>query len=88
MSETGGNADRTFAQFAKAVESSVTEFAERKGYNGPLPDAAVHLETLGIARQHGLGEIYYKWREFQKTPKRVILEKIAGWCFVLWRETR
>jgi len=44
------------------------------------------MTLLGIAAPHGIGEIIYKCAEFLKTPRKVLLVKIAGWAFILWRD--
>jgi hypothetical protein len=81
----------SFAAFSKAVEDSITAHAKRKNYtdNGPdgLNKMLVVMNALGLHEHHAIGEIIYKAGEYLKTPRRVLLEKIAGWAFVLWRET-
>ena len=42
------------------------------------------LTTLGVTQAHAVGEIGPKLLEFQRTPRRVIAEKIAGWAWRLW----
>jgi len=44
---------------------------------------------LGIHDAHGIGEIIYKASEYLKAPtetRKLLLTKIAGWAFILWRE--
>lgn len=81
---------RTFDEFASNVHSSVTEHAKRKNYtDGGADDPNKLLKVLGlleIGSAHGIGEIVYKCAEYLRGPRQVILEKIAGWAFVLWRE--
>ncbi len=81
----------SFKAFAAAVEDSITAHAKRKNYTDNGPDGENKMLTvmnaLGIHQHHAIGEIIYKAGEFLKTPRRVLLEKIAGWAFVLWRET-
>jgi hypothetical protein len=81
----------SFDAFAAAVKSSVDSHAKRKNYTDNGPDGNNKMLTvmnaLGIHQHHAIGEIIYKAGEFLKTPRRVLLEKIAGWSFVLWRET-
>lgn len=82
---------RTFQDFAEAVRSSVEEHAERKGYkpggaSAVTADVREIVRGLGIEKQHAVAEIIYKLVEFLHTPKRVLLEKVAGWSFIQWRE--
>lgn len=74
----------------QAVRDSVEKHAQRKGYTtGTVNDKNQLLEIdklLGIGQQHAIGEIVYKAAEFLKTPRAVLLEKIAGWCWVVWRQ--
>jgi hypothetical protein len=81
---------KSFDIFMENVRSSVGEHAERKGYSHGGPDGGNQLlqvdELLGIRVAHGIGEIVYKSAEYLRTPRRVLLEKIAGWAFCLWRE--
>lgn len=78
--------ERSFDAFMANVRSSLDEHAKRKNYAalGRLELADV-THSLGIGRQHGVGEIIYKAAEYSLTPRRVILEKIAGWAFKLWQ---
>jgi len=67
--------DKTFAAFAAAVRASCEEHAQRKNYTNSNVDGDC------------IAEIVTKAIEYLKTPRRVLLEKIAGWAFILWRET-
>jgi hypothetical protein len=85
--------EKTFDAFTKAVRDSVEGHAKRKNYTNEGADGANQLlkvcALLGIHEQHSIGEIIYKAAEYLKAPaptKRILLEKIAGWAFVLWRE--
>ncbi len=64
--------------------------AKRKNYTKNDADGDNQLASvmtlLGIAAPHGIGEIIYKCAEFLKTPRKVLLVKIAGWAFILWRD--
>jgi hypothetical protein len=84
---------RTFDEFAKAVRSSCETHAQRKNYTSEGIDGKNQLlvvcKTLGIHDHHAIGEIIYKATEYLKAPtktRKILLEKIAGWSFVLWRE--
>jgi len=74
--------------FFNGVRSSCTEHAKRKGYTNGGADAGnvagPFLDTLGVTQGHAVGEIALKLLEFQRTPRRVIAEKIAGWSWRLW----
>jgi hypothetical protein len=86
--------DDKFEEFTKAVRDSVEQHALRKNYtvndaNGSnqLADICKRLE---IHEEHGVGEIIYKAAEFLKAPKetkKLLCTKIAGWAFVLYRNT-
>ena len=85
--------EKTFDAFSAAVRDSVENHARRKNYTtGGADDKNQLLEVctiLGIHDQHSIGEIIYKAVEYLKAPpqtKKVLLEKIAGWAFVLWRQ--
>lgn len=85
--------EKTFEAFTKAVRDSVENHARRKNYTTEGADGDNQLlkvcTLLGIHEQHSIGEIIYKAVEYLKAPqatKKVLLEKIAGWSFVLWRE--
>ncbi|MCU1305208.1 MAG: hypothetical protein JWQ87_5492 [Candidatus Sulfotelmatobacter sp.] len=84
---------KTFVEFSAAVKDSVEGHAKRKNYTtGGADDENQLLKVctmLGIHDAHGIGEIIYKAVEYLKAPqatKKILLEKIAGWSFVLWRE--
>lgn len=86
-------ADKTFDAFTAAVRDSVENHARRKNYTqGGADDDNQLLKVctiLGIHEQHSIGEIIYKAVEYLKAPhatKKILLEKIAGWAFILWRE--
>ena len=74
--------------FFQGVRSSCTEHAKRKGYTNDGADAGnvagPFLDTLGVTQGHAVGEIALKLLEFQRAPRRVIAEKIAGWAWRLW----
>lgn len=82
----------TLDAFFAAVRSSVDGHAKRKNYSDNGPDGENKLLNvvvlLGIHQHHAIGEIIYKCAEYLRTPRRVLLEKVAGWAFVLWRETK
>jgi hypothetical protein len=81
---------RTFEEFSKQVRESVDQQAKRKGYTEKNIDEenklAAITKLMGIQAQHGAGEIVYKITEYLKNPREVLLIKIAGWCYILWRE--
>lgn len=84
---------KTFAEFTEAVKDSCEGHAKRKNYTTEGVDGNNQLlnvcTMLGIHDQHGIGEIIYKAVEYLKAPpatKKILLEKVAGWAFVLWRE--
>lgn len=74
----------------QAVRESCEKHAQRKGYTSGHIDGPnqllVVVTALGIHQHHAIGEIIYKAAEFLKTPRRVLLEKIAGWAWTIWRE--
>ena len=80
----------SFDTFMNAVRDSVDGHAKRKNYTDAGPDGENKLllvmRTMDIHTPHAIGEIVYKCAEYLRTPRRVILEKIAGWAFVVWRE--
>lgn len=93
MSAEQKTAGKTFADFSSAVRGSVEQHAQRKNYTtGGADDGNQLLQVcsiLGIHEPHAIGEIIYKSAEYLKAPtatKKVLLEKMAGWCFCLWRE--
>jgi hypothetical protein len=86
-----GERDNSFAAFMKAVESSVDGHAKRKGYTDNDPDGqnklALAMQQLGIHEAHCIGEIVYKCAEWLKSPRRVLMEKVAGWSWLVWKQT-
>lgn len=85
--------EKTFDAFTKAVRDSIESHAQRKNYTNEGADGDNQLlkvcTLLGIHEQHSIGEIIYKAAEYLKAPKetkKILLEKMAGWCFCLWRE--
>ena len=83
--------DKTFAVFMKRVQESLEVHAARKGYSkgavdepNPLYEGEI---AIGSEPGHSVGEIRYKAAEYMEEPREVLLEKIAGWCFLLWRHT-
>jgi hypothetical protein len=93
MSAAPVTAGKSFQDFTNAVKESVEAHARRKNYTqGGADDNNQLLQIctmLGIHEHHAIGEIIYKAVEYLKAPlstKRVLLEKVAGWAFVLWRE--
>lgn len=81
--------DNSFESFSKAVKDSVENHAQRKGYRTSdvdgINELADFMHSQGLGQSHGISEIIYKVLEFKKTPRRVLLEKVAGWSFVLWQ---
>ena len=81
---------RTFEEYAALVLDSCESQAKRKGYTdndiGGDNKLAQVTAILGIGRAHGIGEIIYKAVEYLKNPREVLLIKISGWCFILWRD--
>lgn len=82
----------SFEAFAEAVRFSVEDAAKRKNYtkNGiDGPNQALEVtKALGLHAPHAVCEIVYKLIEYLGTPRRVLLEKVSGWAFILWRETK
>jgi hypothetical protein len=80
---------RTFEKFSDLVRDSVDGQAKRKNYTQNGVDGPNQLSDVGnllqFEPQHGIGEIVYKSAEYLKNPREVLLIKIAGWCFILWR---
>lgn len=69
------------------VRASCEQHAERKGYKDVGEDRDVLGEAtalFGIGAPHAIGEILAKLLEFQRTPRRVLAEKVAGWAWRLW----
>jgi hypothetical protein len=81
---------RTFEQFVEAVRDSCESHAKRKNYTTEGIDGENQLlricALLNIDKQHGIGEIIYKCAEYLTNPREVLLIKIAGWAYILWRE--
>lgn len=81
---------RTFEEFSKLVRDSVDGQAKRKGYteNGVEGEnkLAEISRLLGITAAHGIGEIVYKAAEYLKNPREVLLIKISGWAYILWKD--
>lgn len=80
---------RTFEQFMQAVRDSCEAYAQKKGYTVEDVNGSNQLlditRALGINNQHGIAEIIYKCVEFLKEPREVLLVKIAGWSYILWK---
>lgn len=81
--------DNSYEAYSKAVRNSVEEHAQRKGYrttavNGSN-EIADFMHSQGLGQVHGISEIIYKALEFKRAPRRVLLEKISGWAFILWQ---
>jgi len=81
----------SFEAFAAAVRESVDGHAKRKGYtkndaDGPN-DLCEMAELLGVEPHHAIGEIVYKCKEYLINPREVLLVKIAGWAYILWRRS-
>lgn len=82
--------DKSLQSFLAQIKDSVENHAKRKNYTKNDADGENQLAgimtMLGIGVPHAIGEIIYKCAEFLKTPRKVLLVKIAGWAFILWRE--
>lgn len=80
---------RSFDRFIELVRDSVEAQAAKKGYSDGGADGPNQLlaitQIMGINRQHAIAEIVYKCVEFLKNPREVLLIKISGWSFILWR---
>jgi hypothetical protein len=80
---------RTFEEFSKQVKDSCESHAQRKGYTTSDVDGENQLlrvaVALGIHDQHSIGEIVYKCAEYLKAPRDVLLIKIAGWAYIVWK---
>jgi hypothetical protein len=82
--------ERTFERFVQNVQDSLGKHAKRKGYaesediNGAQPAMESRI-ALRLEPQYCLGEMVSKMREYQCEPKAVLLEKMAGLLFLLWR---
>lgn len=76
-------------EFLEAVRDSVESHAKRKNYTDHGADGENKLVTImaamGIGVPHGIGEIVYKCTEYLRNPREVLLVKIAGWAFIIWR---
>lgn len=85
-----GQMEKTFDIFAREVRESCELHAKRKGYTEKGIDdenrLATIMQLLGIQVPHGIGEILYKTVEYLKNPREILLIKISGWCYILWRE--
>jgi hypothetical protein len=83
--------DNSLDGFFAAIRDSVDNHAKRKNYTDNDPDGqnklAESMKMLGLHIPHCLGEIIYKVAEYHKTPRRVLMEKVAGWAWLVWRET-
>lgn len=84
---------RTFEDFCQQVKDSCEKHAQRKGYTTSAIDGENQLlkvcVALGIHDDHAIGEILYKLIEYRNAPeavKPVLLEKVAGWAWTMWRE--
>lgn len=79
----------SFEVFIKNVKDSLEGHAKRKGYhNGEVNGENKLAEAsrkFGFSPDHELGEILYKLAEFKAAPRRVLMEKIAAWAYLLWR---
>lgn len=82
----------SFEAFTSRVKASVEDHARRKNYtDGGANEGNKMIAVmvmLGIHAPHSIGEIIYKCAEYMKAPRRVLLEKVAGWAYCLWRETK
>ena len=80
---------RNFDSFMSLVRDSVDGQAARKGYtaNGADGDNALYRFTkeIGVSDGHSIGEMIYKLVEYVKEPREVILIKVAGWSFLMWK---
>lgn len=78
--------------FFSRVRYSCTEKAVSKGYTNGGPDEGdvlgVILRKMGVSQAHGIGEIVTKLVEFNVAPRRVLMEKIAGWAWCVWKDTQ
>lgn len=88
----GKDTGKSFEVFAESVRDSCDGQARRKGYtqndvNGPNQLSEVG-RLLNFEPQHGIGEIVYKCAEYLRNPREVLLIKIAGWAYILWREIK
>ena len=78
-----------FQKFVAEVEDTLSGHAKRKGYSEGSPNGPNQLaeftKHIGALPGHVIGEIVYKATEWMKSPRKVLLVKIAAWAFVLWR---
>lgn len=83
---------QSFEAFARGIKESVEGQAQRKGYRTTTIDGdnqlADFMHSQGLGQPHGISEIIYKALEFKRAPRRVLLEKIAGWAFILWQRCK
>jgi len=79
-------------EFLALVKESVDAKAREKNYTQTDADGKNQLIEVGtllsFEPQHGIGEIVYKCAEYLKNPREVLLIKIAGWAYILWRRGR
>jgi len=78
--------------FLAEVKDSCTNHAARKGYTANAGKdsgdvLAGMLSAIGVTKDHALGEIIAKVVEYKRAPRRVLLTKIAGWCWLAWKDT-
>lgn len=81
--------ERTLDGFFALVRDSVEGQAKRKGYtdndiDGPNKLADI-TKLIGIQTAHGVGECIYKLVEYLKNPREVLLVKVGGWMYILWK---
>jgi len=81
-----------FDSFAAAVRDTLNKHAERKNYTDNGADGPNKLcnvmQELGIHEAHCIGEIIYKCAEWLRAPRKVLMEKVAGWAFLVWKATK
>ncbi len=81
---------RTFEQFAKEIKDSCESHAHRKNYTSNDIDGQNRMrdvtKALGVSREHACAEMVYKIAEYLKTPRRLLLVKVAGWAFMEWKD--
>lgn len=84
--------DNNLDTFFANIRSSVESHAQRKGYTDDGPDGvnklADAMKSLGVHEAHCIGEICYKCAEYRKAPRKVLMEKVAGWAWLLWKESQ
>ena len=89
---------RTLEEFFTEVKSSIEHHAQKKGYRrtaeadapNELADfmASIQLsDQLNAAQAHAAFECIYKCVEFLHNPRRVHMEKVAGWASLAWART-